>query len=93
MSVFDTLIHLARRTAPTSGYAPVDWVPLEPNSDGSFPPLANPLRGIRANSAGTVTVVTAAGEERVMNFASGETRLAVISSVVEATASGLEGAV
>jgi hypothetical protein len=54
--------------------------------------LAKPIRAIRANTAGTVTVTTSGGS-RVMNFAAGETRDVVATHVTAATAGGLEGAV
>lgn len=67
----------------------LDWLPITPGAD----PLDPPLRAIRANTAGTVTVNTALGTARVMNFLAGETREGVFTHVTAATATGLEGAV
>ncbi|MDB5597387.1 MAG: hypothetical protein JWM36_4348 [Hyphomicrobiales bacterium] len=74
---------------PISGDVPVDWVPITPSAS----PLARPVRAIRANGAGTVTVTTGADASRVMNFLAGETRLIYATYVTAATAAGLEGAV
>jgi hypothetical protein len=55
--------------------------------------LASPIRAIRANGAGTVTVTTFAGNSRVLNFLAGETRNICATHVTAATATGLEGLV
>lgn len=55
--------------------------------------LAKPVRWIRANGAGTVTINTFAGNSRVLNFLAGETRFVGATHVTAATATGLEGMV
>jgi len=68
---------------------PTDWIPITPGAS----PLATPVRCIRANGAGTVTVTTATGDSRTMNFLAGETRPVACTHVTAATASGLEGGI
>lgn len=70
-------------------HVPVDAVPITPGPDALEPAL----RGIRVNTAGTVTVNTPLGDDRVLNFLEGETRFLVITHVTAATATGLEGLV
>lgn len=93
MSIWTHAKGLFRHVSPAAVHVPVDWIPVDPNtSDGPFA-LAKPLRGIRANTAGTVTVTMASGESRELNFLAGETRWGVFVAVTDATATGLEGAV
>jgi hypothetical protein len=75
-------------TGQTRNYLASDWVTITPGAS----PLATPIRAIRANGAGTVTVTTAGGS-RVMNFLAGETRWVRATHVTAATATGLEGAI
>ena len=56
-------------------------------------PLARPVRALRANGAGTITVTTFAGNSRVLNFSAGETRFVGCTHVTAATATGIEGMV
>jgi hypothetical protein len=84
---YDTDLAL-QASGPRSTGVPVDWVELTPGAGA----LAKPVRAIRANGAGTVTVTTPGGAGRVMNFLAGETRLVYATHVTAATASGLEGA-
>jgi hypothetical protein len=81
----------AKYVGANSLNVPVDWVPL----DGTdLPPSGvSCFRGIRANTAGTVTAKTANGVSRTLNFLAGETRWGVFIEIVSATATGLEGAV
>jgi hypothetical protein len=74
---------------PISSGVPTDWVPITAGASA----LANPVRAIRANAAGTVTITNRDGVSRVLNFAAGETRLVYATHVTAATATGLEGAV
>lgn len=68
----------------------IDWVPIVPGAN----PLAQPIRAIRANTAGTVTVtLKRGGASRTMNFAAGETRTIWATHVTAATSTGLEGAI
>jgi hypothetical protein len=68
----------------------LDWVPITPGAGA----LTTPIRAIRANTAGTVTVTTKwTGASRVMNFLAGEERSIWATHVTAATAEGLEGAV
>jgi hypothetical protein len=68
----------------------LDWVPLT----ASASPLTTPVRAIRANTAGTVTVTMAFnGQSRVLNFAAGEERSVWASHVTAMTANGCEGAI
>jgi len=80
---------MAAAARMTSLFVPVDWVPLTPGVDA----LTHPIRAIRANGGGNVTVTTASGESRVMAFSDGETRMIAATHITAATASGLEGAV
>jgi hypothetical protein len=75
-------------TIPVSEAPPLDWLPITPGASA----LSSPIRAIRANAAGTVTVTTEGGS-RVMNFLAGETRNVYATHVTAATATGLEGAV
>lgn len=74
---------------PIQLHVPLDWVPISPSAD----PLAKPVRLIRADGAGTVTVTVRSGASRVMRFAAGETRMVYATHVTAATASNLEGGV
>lgn len=56
-------------------------------------PLETPVRAIRANTGGTVTITTPRGTSRTLNFAAGETRMVMATHVTAATATGLEGMV
>jgi hypothetical protein len=67
----------------------LDWVSITPGASA----LDTPVRAIRANTAGTVTVTTPLGSGRVMNFLAGETRSVSATHVTAATATGLEGAI
>lgn len=68
----------------------LDWVPIVPSAD----PLAQPIRAIRANTDGTVTVtMKKTGASRTLNFVAGETRTLWATHVTAATATGLEGAI
>jgi uncharacterized protein len=68
----------------------LDWVPITPGASA----LATPVRAIRANAAGTVTVkMRGNGQSRTLNFLAGETRTVFATHVTAATATGLEGAV
>lgn len=68
----------------------LDWVPITPGASALDPPI----RAIRANTQGTVTVTMKwNGQSRTMNFTAGETRRVLASHVTAATATGLEGAV
>jgi hypothetical protein len=74
---------------PSNGPA-LDWVPITPGAIA----LTIPVRAIRANAAGTMTVTMMYnGVSRVMNFAAGEERSVWASHVTAATAGGLEGAI
>lgn len=55
--------------------------------------LARPVRWLRANGAGTMTITTFAGQSRVLNFLAGETRFVGATHVTAATATGIEGMV
>lgn len=74
----------------------LDWVPLD--FDGASLSdtidLLRPIRAIRADVAGNVTVITRGGT-RNMKFAAGETRTVVATRVKLSgtTATGLEGAI
>lgn len=75
---------------PSSAVPALDWVPITPGVSA----LASPVRAIRANTAGTVTVTMKYnGQSRVLNFAAGEERSVWASHVTAATATGLEGAI
>lgn len=78
---------LSRYTTLRSEGVSPDSFPITP-APGA---LAVPVRAIRAEGAGTVTVTTAAGFSRTMNFAAGETRYVACTHVTAATATGLEG--
>lgn len=76
---------------------PSDVVEITPDDDNE---LDTPIRALRAATAGNVVVVTYAGNERVMRFTAGETRVQRIKQVREngtdspastTTATGLEG--
>lgn len=67
----------------------VDVLLITPGAD----PLARPVRALRANGAGTITITTYAGNSRVLNFAAGETRFVGATHVTAATATGIEGMV
>ena len=71
----------------SSSYVPVDWVPITPGEEH------RPLRAIRANTEGTVTVTMGNSTDRVLNFLAGETRYGMFDAVTAATATGLEGGV
>lgn len=73
-------------TVDTTG-TPVDVLLITPGA----PALAKPIRWLRANAAGTVTITTFAGTSVVMNFLAGETRFVGATHVTAATATGLEG--
>jgi hypothetical protein len=76
-------------TQPGVGPA-LDWVPISASANA----LETPVRAIRANTAGTVTVTMKFnGQSRVMNFAAGEERSVWASHVTGASAGGLEGAI
>lgn len=66
---------------------PIDWVPITVGAD----PLARQCRAIRANGAGTITVTTATGESRVMNFLAGETRYIIATHITAATGAAATG--
>lgn len=72
-------------------FVPIDWVSITPGAGL----LANPLRAIRANEAGTITVTMKwNGQSRVLNFLAGETRLGWFSHVTAASGiTTIEGAV
>jgi hypothetical protein len=91
MSVWTYAKDLFRNTRAQSISVTPDWIPLSDDTDG-FDALTKPLRAIRANTAGTVTVVMASGESRTLNFAAGDTRYGIFVAVTGATATGLEGA-
>lgn len=55
--------------------------------------LARPVRWLRANGAGTITITTFAGNSVVLNFLAGETRFVGATHVTAATATGIEGMV
>lgn len=77
-------------TQPGLSGPALDWVPITPSGT----PLDPPIRAIRANTAGTVTVTMRwNGQSRTMNFLAGEERSVWASAVTAATATGLEGAV
>ncbi|MBB4398762.1 hypothetical protein [Bradyrhizobium sp. ERR14] len=68
----------------------LDWVPIVPSATA----LAQPIRAIRANTDGTVTVtMKRTGASRTLNFIAGETRTLWATHVTAATATGLEGAI
>lgn len=68
----------------------LDWIPITPGASA----LSSPIRAIRANVAGTVTVkMRSNGQSRTLNFLAGETRTVFATHVTAATATGLEGAV
>lgn len=75
-----------------------DVVPITPNdsTDVSTTQGSDTLvgvRALRANTAGTIKVTTAAGNDRVMNFLAGETRPIFATRVwaTGTTATGIEG--
>lgn len=68
----------------------LDWVPIVPSAAA----LATPIRAIRANTDGTVTVtMKRTGASRTLSFIAGETRTLWATHVTAATAAGLEGAI
>lgn len=67
----------------------VDVILITPGAS----PLSKPVRALRANAAGTMTVTTFAGNSVVLNFAAGETRNVGATHVTAATATGIEGLV
>lgn len=85
------IIRNAANASSNTTAPPFDWVPITPAAGD----LATPVRAIRANAAGTVTVKTAlsGNTERVLNFLAGETRYGYFIAVTAATATGLEGAI
>jgi hypothetical protein len=80
---------VAKYAKPGGGTTAVDVILITAGAS----PLAKPVRAIRANGAGTVTVTTFAGNSVVCNFAAGETRFIGATHVTAATATGLEGMV
>lgn len=66
-----------------------DSYPVVPSDTDSLP---RPARALRANTAGVIHVLTAAGQERYMNFAATETRYVAVFQVFEegTTAGGIE---
>lgn len=73
-----------------STFVPVDWVPIAASADA----LARPVRALRAEGAGTVTVNTAGGSNRVLNFKDGETRYGIFTHVTAITGpTAVEGGV
>lgn len=82
----ETDLHAGGNTG--SLYVPTDWVPITPGASA----LAKPVRALRANTDGTITATTGAGNSRVMNFLAGETRYGAFTHVTAATCSGIEGA-
>jgi hypothetical protein len=78
-----------RYVNPATLHVPVDWIPITPGPSE----FTRPLRAIRANTSGTVTVTMATEESRVLNFYAGETRFGIFLAVTAADATGLEGGV
>lgn len=68
-----------------------DSIPVMPSDMVDDP--NGPFRALRANTAGLISVVTAAGTLRQMNFLAGETRYVAIRRIrVSGTgATGIEG--
>ena len=52
-------------------YTAVDVISITPGASA----LSKPVRAIRANGAGTVTITSFAGVSRTLNFLAGETRM------------------
>lgn len=67
----------------------VDVIVVTPGAS----PLARPVRSLRAEGAGTMTITTFAGNSVVCNFKAGETRQIGATHVTAATATGIEGMV
>lgn len=80
---------LSKYGGPESNFTATDVILITPGAGA----LTKPVRAIRANAAGTVTVTTFAGNSVVCNFAAGETRFIGATHVTAATATGLEGMV
>jgi hypothetical protein len=84
-----TPIELSKSHSLGATYAPVEVILITPGAGA----LARPVRWIRANGAGTVTITTFAGTSVALNFLAGETRFVGATHVTAATATGLEGMV
>ena len=75
---------------PGSLFVPTDWIPITVGA------AHVPLRALRANGTGTLTVTMPGGSGRVMNFLAGETRYGMFLAVTGSTGTagtGLEGGV
>lgn len=80
------------RNLLTAVQVPVDSVPVD---TGALPQTFSPAAvGLRCGTGGTVTLTTAAGNSRVLNFTDGETRLIAFTAVTSVnTADDLEALV
>lgn len=83
-------------TADIARYASPDQlgtaVDVLTNISASASPLSSPVRALRANTAGTVTITTFAGNSRTLNFLAGETRFVGATHVTAMSGvTGLEG--
>lgn len=72
---------LAGHTSLTSQGVSPDSFEITPGPD----PLDVPVRAIRCEGGGTITVTTANGETRTLNFKDGETRYVACTHVTAAS--------
>ena len=84
-----TPIDAANANTLDSKMTAVDVILITPGAS----PLSKPVRALRANGAGNMTITTFAGNSVVVNFAAGETRQIGATHVTAATATGIEGLV
>ena len=84
-----TVADLNKATTLDSTHTGVDVILITPGAGA----LARPVRWLRAEAAGTMTVTTFAGNSVVLNFKAGETRFVGATHVTAATATGIEGIV
>lgn len=68
-----------------------DIVPIDVSGTDHTP--TQPYRALRANVAGTITVDTLSGSNRILNFAAGEQRAVYVTKIYKTgtTATGIEG--
>lgn len=68
-----------------------DIVPIDVSGADHTP--TQPYRALRANVAGTITVDTLSGSNRILNFAAGEQRAVYVTKIYKTgtTATGIEG--
>lgn len=88
-----TLTALSKRSEQVTELGvPTDWQPITPSDTTTYSP---PLRAIRCDTGGVLAVVTGALGQRLMRFASGETREGKFLMVLNTGTSGpanIEGA-